>query len=133
MTQVQTYAIADVESIEGGNFRYEMYFAAKLERVRFYDPDLVLCGDDVHAFLAIGRTKTLLGVEFLKGAILGKHYLTINDDDSITCTEVLDTGDGGAESKTYSRDEWNAKFKSVHMRINNVAEYANTSEQRVFE
>ena len=83
-------------------------------------------------FLAIGRTKTLLDVDFVKGAT-GKHYLAINDDDSVTCTAVLDAGDGVTEPKIISKDEWYDTYRYVHMRINNVAEYANTSEQRVLD
>ena len=133
MTHAQTYAIGDVEAINCAlDHRYDMYFTAKLERVRLYEPELVLFGIDVHKFLAIGRTKTLLDVDFVKGAT-GKHYLAINDDDSVTCTAVLDAGDGVTEPKIISKDEWYDKYRYVHMRINNVAEYANTSEQRVLD
>lgn len=133
MTHAQTYAIGDVEAINCAlDHRYDMYFTAKLERVRLYEPELVLFGIDVHKFLAIGRTKTLLDVDFVKG-VTGKHYLAINDDDSVTCTAVLDAGDGVTEPKIISKDEWYDKYRYVHMRINNVAEYANTSEQRVYE
>lgn len=133
MTHAQTYAIGDVEAINCAlDHRYDMYFTAKLERVRLYEPELVLFGIDVHKFLAIGRTKTLLDVDFVKGAT-GKHYLAINDDDSVTCTAVLDAGDGVTEPKIISKDEWYDTYRYVHMRINNVAEYANTSEQRVLD
>ena len=133
MTHAQTYAIGDVEAINCVlDHRYNMYFTAKLERVRLYEPESVLFGIDVHKFLAIGRTKTLLDVDFVKGAT-GKHYLAINDDDSVTCTAVLDAGDGVTEPKIISKDEWYDTYRYVHMRINNVAEYANTSKQRVLD
>ena len=130
---MDVYAIGDVEAIQcAEHHRYEMYAAAKWERVRCYDPELVLCGNDVYQFLTFGLTDTLLDVDFVKGAT-GKHYLAINDDDSVTCTAVLDAGDGVTEPKIISKDEWYDKYRYVHMRINNVAEYANTSEQRVYE
>ena len=130
---MDVYAIGDVEAIQcAEHHRYEMYAAAKWERVRCYDPELVLCGNDVYQFLTFGLTDTLLDVDFVKGAT-GKHYLAINDDDSVTCTAVLDAGDGVTEPKIISKDEWYDTYRYVHMRINNVAEYANTSEQRVLD
>ena len=130
---MDVYAIGDVEAIQcAEHHRYEMYAAAKWERVRCYDPELVLCGNDVYQFLTFGLTDTLLDVDFLEEGGFSKHYLAIDADDCILCIEDLDALHGDAQPQMFSKDEWNKKFKGVHMRINNIATYANTSTQRLW-
>ncbi len=130
---MDAYDVGDVEAIQcAEHHKYEMYAAAKWERVRCYDPELVLCGNDVYQFLTFGLTEKLLDVDFVIGENFEKHYLAITDDGCIACTEDLDALFGTAVPMIFSKDDWHNKFKGVHMRINNIAEYVNTSKQRLW-